>query len=156
MAKPAPKKRPPSRRALSDWGRVLLLSPGHAEAEELIARASRLKQRRRIVRTIWISTRAVAACVGLAVLGQSALSRPKVAPPLHIVAAQQTAASAVPISADTDKAPVISVDDPSPVPAETDLGQDASTSKPGPVHRPCRSSRQPPRMWSGQSRGRSL
>ncbi|HNN54073.1 MAG TPA: serine/threonine-protein kinase [Pseudomonadota bacterium] len=122
--------------ALSDWGRVLLLSPGHAEAEELIARASRLKQRRRIVRTIWISIGAAAACVGLAVLGQSVLSRPKVAPPLHIVAAQQTTASAVPISADTDKAPVISVDDPSPVPAETDLGQDASTSKPKLVHRP--------------------
>lgn len=97
--------------ALVAWGRVLALSPGHPEAQALIEALSRRHKTRNllVVGSIALLCTVLVGSVGL--VGIQKLRRPSTRLPLTIVPLSHGSLLDGGTAADTDKAPVIAIDD---------------------------------------------
>ena len=108
--------------ALAAWGRVLSLSPDHSEAHALIGKLSRRQRTHSLIvyGGIGLMSALVVAGVGSVVMDK--LQRSPLRLPLTIVPLPNGPIGDGGLSADTDKAPVIAMDDDDGAPAGSDLG----------------------------------
>ena len=122
--------------ALAAWSRVLALDSSHAEAQALIARASRRQRASSLLLTVGLGLAGATVVAGVGVYSIQLLRRPVPHRPLTIVPRADLASQDAIEHSDTDKAPIIAVEDrPSDGPG-FDLGGDLGAGKQRPLHKP--------------------